>query len=89
MSRTRKLLERLDSIPKDMTWDELRTLLLRLGFTESQGSGSRVAFHVPDEPSRTIRLHQPHNRNPPHVLAPYLRAVKAHLVEWGYYDDVD
>ena len=58
-----KLLKRLQSRPKDFTFNELETLLKYLGYTLSnQGasSGSRVAFSHPDR--APIMLHKPHPR---------------------------
>jgi len=34
MSRTEKLLQRLLSIPKDLTWEELVKILAQFGYTE-------------------------------------------------------
>ena len=48
--------------PTDFTWDELRTLLLNVGFNEKQGTGSRVKFEHSslDFP---ISIHKPHPQN--------------------------
>jgi len=62
MSKNQKLLKRLLSKPKDFTFDEMRTLLLSLGFKESNAgktSGSRVKFQKGDV---AIVLHKPHPR---------------------------
>lgn len=87
MSKRRKQLQRLAGVPKDLTWKELETLLLGLGFVESNGDGARVMFHDPKEPTRVIRLHKPHGRNPPTVLVVYVKELASRLNEWGYYDD--
>ena len=61
MSRFDKELARLKSEPKDFTYEELRFLLYRLGFSESNRghtSGSRVEFQ--DLFGRKILLHKPH-----------------------------
>ena len=87
MSKTRKLLERLDRIPRDMTWEELSSLLERLGFSRKEGAGSRVLFFCASDPQRVIWLHRPHGRNPATVLSVYIRDVRDRLNEWGYYDD--
>lgn len=55
-----------------------------LGFTESQGSGSRVSFSHPDNPEHIVKLHKTHGRNPPTVNVVYLRELAAKLKEWGY-----
>lgn len=46
--------------PKTITWDEVKSLLVSLGCTESQASGSRVRF-IKDE--EVLRLHRPHPGN--------------------------
>ncbi len=68
MSKKDKLIARLLTVPKDFTYDELRTLLCYLGFEErSKGktSGSRVEYAKED---KTILLHKPHPNN---QLKPY------------------
>jgi hypothetical protein len=62
MSRHQKLIEKFLSCPKNFSYDELKTILRRLGYQEMEGgktSGSRVAFHNPDT-HHIIRLHKPH-----------------------------
>ena len=64
MSKKEKLLERLLSHPKDFTFDELTTLLNRLGYVMTKAGktgGSRVSFVNGD--GDYIRLHKPHPRN--------------------------
>lgn len=68
MSKKEKLIARLLSLPKDFTYDEMRTLLCSLGFEErSKGktSGSRVEYV---RGADTILLHKPHPNN---QLKPY------------------
>ncbi|MCH5213923.1 MAG: type II toxin-antitoxin system HicA family toxin [Muribaculaceae bacterium] len=68
MSKKEKLITRLLSLPKDFTYNEMRTLLCFLGFEErSKGktSGSRVEFIKGND---TILLHKPHPNN---QLKPY------------------
>ncbi|WP_131751203.1 MULTISPECIES: type II toxin-antitoxin system HicA family toxin [Legionella] len=63
MTKKEKLIERLLRCPNDFTWDELRTLLLSLGYKEcnvGKTSGSRVRF-ISDVYS-PIMLHKPHPR---------------------------
>lgn len=51
--------------PKDFTYDELRTVLIGLGYTESnkgKTSGSRVAF-IQQESKHILRMHKPHPQN--------------------------
>ena len=60
MSRKQKLIERLKAKSRDITFGEMESLLLCLGFTESNKgatSGSRVLFQLGDMP---IDLHKPH-----------------------------
>ena len=65
MSQEEKLLRRLLSKPVDFTYNELRTLLGKLGYKEMQAgktSGSRVAFYN-EKTGHIIRLHRPHPRD--------------------------
>ncbi len=48
MSKISKLILRLKSKPKNFTWDELVTLLTKLGFIKLQGSVSRIKFYNHD-----------------------------------------
>ena len=57
-----RLLNRLLSIPKDFTFDELRRLLGQLGYTEDCGgktSGSRVRYYHKTR-KNVICIHRPH-----------------------------
>ena len=61
MSRTDKLIQRLKGRPKDLTWNELETLLKGLGYTEikrGKTGGSRRPFA--HETAGIISLHKPH-----------------------------
>jgi len=65
MSKDEKLLARLQSRPKDFTYNELIKVLKLFGYIESQSgktSGSRVAF-ICRETKHIIRLHKPHPNN--------------------------
>lgn len=65
MSKFDKLKERLLTEPKDFTYDELKTLLSGMGYSESnkgKTSGSRVAFLNPVT-NHIIRIHKPHPKN--------------------------
>lgn len=61
MSKKQKILSRLLTHPSDFTWQELKTLMTHLGYTEYHAgntSGSRARFiqeHYSD-----IMLHKPH-----------------------------
>lgn len=68
MTRINKLILRLKSKPKDFSWDELVAVLIKLGFIELQGSGSRVKFYHA-ELDRMIHLHRPH---PTKILKRYM-----------------
>lgn len=73
MSRSDKLLQRLLTLPKDLTYGELKKLLNSLGFkekTKGKTSGSRIAFYH-KETGHVLRLHKPH---PGNILPEY--AVK-------------
>jgi len=62
MGKADKLLKRLISKPKDITYDELKRLLSAHGYEEvktGKTSGSRVAF-INHETQHIIRLHKPH-----------------------------
>ena len=63
MSRKEKLLERFSKLPKDFTFDELESLLGRLGFelrNKGNTSGSRVMFV---KGSIKLCIHRPHPGN--------------------------
>lgn len=65
MSKKEKLVNKLLLRPKDFNYNQLKSLLTSLGYSESnQGktSGSRVAF-VNKKNSHIIRLHKPHPKN--------------------------
>ncbi len=69
MSKFEKELKRLQSKPKDFTYDEAKSLLNKLEFYEEnkgKTSGSRVAFINNKEIK--IELHKPY---PGNVLKPY------------------
>jgi len=61
VSRKDKLINRLQSRPKDFTWDELQRLLEGLGYEmvkQGKTGGSRRRFiHLT---AATISLHRPH-----------------------------
>lgn len=60
MSKKEKLIARLLSYPKDFHYNEAKTLLVSLGFTEKnkgKTSGSRVEFVKGED---TLLLHKPH-----------------------------
>lgn len=82
MSKLEKQLKRLQSKPKDYTYDEARTLLNKLGFYEDnkgKTSGSRVFFKNIN--NNKIELHKPHTEP---TLKPYqVNKILKNLKEWG------
>ncbi len=86
MSKNEKLLQRLLSIPKDFTWEELVKLLALFGYIElkkGKTGGSRRKFA--DEKKNIIILHKPHTGN---ILKEYaIKQVIDHLNEKGYIKD--
>ena len=71
MGTFEKLLERFLARPKDFTYDELKKLLRKLGYSEStkgKTSGSRVAF-IDQKTKNIIRVHKPH---PGNILKEYI-----------------
>jgi hypothetical protein len=70
MSKKDKLLKKFLSNPikKDLTFDELKTLLIACGFIKLEGAGSAVKFYH-KEKDILINLHKPH---PSNILKVYL-----------------
>jgi hypothetical protein len=65
VSKKEKLIEKLKRKPKDFTYQELRSLLGLMGYSEEtkgKSSGSRVAW-INLETKSIIRLHKPHPEN--------------------------
>ena len=61
MSQIEKLLKRLFSYPKDLTYDEVVKIFAHFGYTEIRSAeGSRVMFVKGD---RRFRMHKPHPQN--------------------------
>jgi len=57
-------------LPKDFTWDELKSLLRKYGYVQNnkgKTSGSRVSFEKEDS-DINLDLHKPH---PKDILKPY------------------
>lgn len=78
MTQREKLIARLKSRPRDLTWDELVRLLAGLGYTEvvsGKTGGSRRRFVHDTAP--TIALHKPHPGNivKMYVIANVLRVL--------------
>lgn len=80
MSKKDKLLSRFLKIPpnKDLTFDELQSLLFTLGYEKIEGSGSAVKFYNKEKDS-LINLHKPH---PSNILKIYLvKQIQSKLKE--------
>ena len=87
MSKLEKLKLRLLSEPKDFTFDELSTLLKRLGYVldnKGKTSGSGVEF-INHQINHKLKLHKPH---PSPVLKQYLiKYIISELKQRGYFDE--
>ena len=59
MTSIKKLKERLYTLPKDFTWNELVRVLASFGYEELK-SGGTSARKFKDERSHIINLHKPH-----------------------------
>lgn len=84
MSKEQKLILKLLSLPRDFTFQELTSLLTRLGFesfNKGATSGSRVAF-INKANKHIIRLHKPHPKNEMGIGT--LKSVVANLKDFGY-----
>ena len=79
MAKIDKLIERIQSNPKDFTWNELKKVLSHFGFEElkqkGKTGGSRRKFI--NEQKDVISLHEPH---PKKIVKPYaIKQVVEHL----------
>ncbi|MDF1881678.1 type II toxin-antitoxin system HicA family toxin [Sulfurimonas sp. MAG313] len=70
MSKQKKLLKKFLEVPpkKDLTYDELSSLLMSCGYNKLEGHGSAVKFYH-KEKDNLINLHKPH---PGNILKVYL-----------------
>lgn len=83
MSKREKLINRVLSVPADLTYDELKSFLNGFGFMESnkgRTSGSRVGFYR-EKDMTVIFLHKPHPENI--VGKSAIRAIIEKLKEYG------
>ena len=82
MSKLQKDIKRLQSKPKDFTYDELKKILNNFGFTENtkgKTSGSRVVFEN-RELNKKMELHRPHPNN---ILKMYqIKEILSLLKDW-------
>ena len=70
MSKKKKLLKKFLEIPpkKDLTFEELESLLMSCGYVKLEGKGSAVKFYHKKK-DNLINLHKPHLSN---ILKTYL-----------------
>ncbi len=81
MGKLEKMIEHLKSAPKDFTFDEMKALLLALGFefsNKGKTSGSRIKFF---KDGICIILHKPHPRK--ELLAYQIKQIIEILTEEG------
>lgn len=82
MSKQEKLMIRFLSVPSDFTWDELKKVLMVLGYSEiakGKTAGSRKKFI--DKEKNIILLHKPH---PSNIVKKYaIKQTIENLVEKG------
>lgn len=87
MSKKNKLVERVLSIPSDLTWEELVKFLGVFGFYEfntSKTGGSRRKF-TNDKKEVISNIHKPH---PSNILKEYaIKDAIAYLKEKGHFKD--
>jgi hypothetical protein len=83
MSKHEKLLSKLQRAPppSDFKWSELRTLLIHLGYTPLNNSGSRRKFFHQDS-GAVICCHEPHPL--PNVDKGCIVDVVQHLKNYGF-----
>jgi hypothetical protein len=87
MAKAEKLIDRLKTVPKDFTWDEVIKILSLFGYTEQKTGktgGSRRRFS--DKNNNVINsLHKPH---PGKILKRYaVEDLLAYLKEKGHIKD--
>lgn len=65
MSKKDKLIALFSERPtrKDVTWNDLESLLSKLDFEKIKDKGGRVAFMKKDKPETLIAIHRPHPEN--------------------------
>lgn len=87
MSKKNKLIERVLSIPSDLTWEELVSFLKVFGFYElnpGKTGGSRRKF-ANDKKEVITNMHKPH---PGNILKEYaIKDAIAFLKEKGHFKD--
>ena len=81
MSQFKKLLDKLNNLSGELSWNELTKLLYDLGFDKLQNgktSGSRCKFYNKDR-NIMINLHKPHPS--PYVKDYVLKQIRLKLLE--------
>lgn len=63
MAKIDKLLERLLSLPTDMTWDELTTIMNYYGFKEQNDGKTSGSSRKYSSDTQRFVLHKPHPKN--------------------------
>lgn len=81
MTRLDKLLEKLQNKRATWTWNELCSLLTKLGYEQEEGNGSRVKFDNGNAED-LINLHKPHPGN--EVKTYVVRQVREKLENGGF-----
>ena len=84
MGKREKLLKRLESSPRDFTFDEARSLMESCGYVMSSGgktSGSRVKFYLG---KKVFTIHKPHPRK--ELLEYQVKEILSELREEGFYE---
>jgi predicted RNA binding protein YcfA (HicA-like mRNA interferase family) len=77
MGKQDKLLDKLRQCGNTFEWSDTVTLLVRLGYTQTEMAGSRVRFT--HETLRMILIHKPHPQN--YIKDGALKAVKTSLIK--------
>ena len=84
MGNKEKLLKRLETLPRDFTFDETKTLMKSCGYRMSTGGktgGSRVKFYLG---KNVFAMHKPHPRK--ELLAYQVNELLSELKEKGFYE---
>ena len=81
MSKREKEIKRLKMKPKDLTYDELKSLLEKIGFIEnSKGKTSGSGVEFKNREGKKILLHKPH---PDNIIKMYkIKEILKDLEEW-------
>ncbi|MCB5194719.1 type II toxin-antitoxin system HicA family toxin [Deefgea salmonis] len=83
MSKAGKLLQRLKSLPRDFTWDDLKSVMSQHGFELHTGAGSARKF-IYKKTNYPFAIHEPH---PGSIMKPYaLKAAVSALKDVGEID---